>query len=117
MFNFETGSLVFVPLNIGSQILSIQRIQIYWKSRSQIFLLNYETGRQFFGVSEHWEPDFKFSNDPNLLKIEEPDFFVKLWNWEPIFRLSELWEPDFKFSKDPDLLKIEEPDFRAKFWN
>ena len=56
----------------------------------------------------HWEPDFKNLSEPDLWKIEVPDFHVKILKWEPIFCVSKHWEPDFKFSKEPDLLKIED---------
>ena len=47
MLNFETGSLFFVHLNAGSQIFKICRRQIYEKSRSQIFMLKFETDDYF----------------------------------------------------------------------
>ena len=45
----------------------------------------FETGSLFFSTSEHWEPDFITSKEPNLLKIDEPDFAVKILNCEAIF--------------------------------
>ena len=48
---------IFMHLNIGNQIYNFQR-------------------SQFFFQSENWVLDLKFSNKTNLLKIEEPDFFV-----------------------------------------
>ena len=75
MLKFWTGSPFFVCLNNGSQILEICRSQIYEKLRSQISMLKFETGRQFFCVSEYRELDFKFSKEPNSLKIEEPKIF------------------------------------------
>ena len=39
----------------------------------------------YFCASGHWEPDVRFSKELDLLKIEEPDFNVKILNWELIF--------------------------------
>ena len=69
-------------LNAGSQILKICRSQIYEKLRSQIFKLKFETGSHFC-VSEHWEPDFKFSNEPSNRKSRSQKF-----QWSKIYEKS-----------------------------
>ena len=67
MFKFEIGSL-FVCLNAESQI--------YENSRNQISMLKFEAGSLCLNTA--WKPYFKFSKEPDLLKIEEPDFLVKI---------------------------------------
>ena len=70
------------------------------KIRSQIFF----KWAPIFYAFEHWEPDFLFSKEPDLLETEESDFCVKFWNWKLIFCTSKYWQPDFENLKVPDFL-------------
>ena len=47
-------------------------------------LLNLRLGA-YFCAPGYWEPDVRFSKEPDLIKIEEPDFNVKICKRKPIF--------------------------------
>ena len=72
--------------NISSHRLgSIERMGTFFTLNRQIGkgsrlffeIWNWELGA-YFCTFGHWEPDVRFSKEPDLLQIEEPDFNVKI---------------------------------------
>ena len=67
-----------------------------WGARIYIEIRKWEP---IFCASERWEPDFKILKEPDLLKIKEPDYYVKIQNEEPVFNFfhDKIWncEPIF----------------------
>ena len=55
---------------------------------------------------EYGDPNFKFSEEPDSLKIEEPDFFCSKLKLRAYFLYVEYWEPNFRFSEEPGIIAV-----------
>ena len=80
MLKFENRSLFLCVWTLGARFY-------YW---------NLKLGAYFLCV---WPQILKNWSEPDLWKIKELDFHVKIWNWKPILCVSEHWEQNLNFQR------------------